>query len=646
MTKQLQIRRVLLLVALLCVALAGLGYRLVDLQVLRHAELQAKAQEYTVKQILRAPRRGDIVDSRGNVLATSMFVKTVCANPSLLGNHQALVARTIAPILKLNEAEVFQKLQPKIALNPTNGLPTTNRYVKLKEKVAPEIWLQVSNAMSQLKFAVDDSGLTKSQKDAQQSFYRDLRKAGVFTELMDDQLRVYPNQTLAAHVIGFVGKNLNNTNNLPGDEAIGRAGIEQTMEEKLAGTVGWRVTGVDNKRREVVAQRTQDVEPRDGFNVVLTIDSVLQHILETELAKGMEKHSPISITGVIVRPRTGEVLAMATLPVFDPNNVGKITDAHRNRVISERMEPGSTFKIVAVSGALNEGVVKLNDVIDCGQGQFSYAGRVLHDAHGGHGPLTVENVVAKSSNIGAAKIGIRLTETRLYDYMKRFGFGDETGIPLPYEQAGTVARVDKWSKVSIAQIPMGHGVDVTRLQMVMAMAAVANGGWLMKPMLVSKLEDRNGQLIAQYQPQRIRQAISENTARQLTVALKSAVSTNGTAEKASLEGYTVAGKTGTAQKIEHGTYSTTKFISSFIGFFPADNPELCISVVLDEPKGQHFGGLTAAPVFHEVAERAANYLNIKPDEKPSIAVNSSGGTINLPDARTTRLVAQRTTSNP
>jgi len=642
MTKQLQIRRVLLLLTLLGVAYAGLGYRLVDLQVLRHTELEAKAQEYTVKQILRPPRRGDIVDSRGNVLATSVFVKTVCANPSVLGNHQALVARTIAPILKLNEAEVYQKLQPRITLNPSTGLHVTNRYVRLREKVAPETWLQISNAMSQLKFVPDESRLTKSQ----QAFYRDLRKTGVFTELMDDQLRVYPNQELAAHVLGFVGKNLNDTNNVPGNETIGRAGIEQTMEDKLAGRAGWRVMGVDNRRREVVAHRTQDVEPRDGFKVVLTIDSVLQHILETELAKGKEKHSPTSITGVIIQPRTGKVLAMATLPTFDPNSVGKINDTHRNRVISERMEPGSTFKIVTVSGALNEGIVKMTDVIDCERGKFAFAGRTLHDAHGGHGLLTVANIISKSSNIGSAKIGIKLTEARLYDYMKRYGFGEVTGIPLPYEQAGTVARVDKWSKVSIAQIPMGHGVDVTRLQMVMAMAALANEGMLMKPMLVEKLEGSDGQTIAQYKPEPLRQVVSEATARQMIAALKSAVSTNGTAEKAVVGGYDVAGKTGTAQKIERGTYSQDKFISSFIGFFPADNPELCISIVLDEPKGQYYGGLTAAPVFHEVAERAANYLNIKPDGKAAEMANAPGGPIESTDTRTTRVVAQRTTSNP
>jgi cell division protein FtsI/penicillin-binding protein 2 len=322
----------------------------------------------------------------------------------------------------------------------------------------------------------------------------------------------------------------------------------------------------------------------------------------------------------MVRPRTGEILAMATLPNFDPNEPGHSPmDALRNRVISDTAEPGSTFKIVVVTAGLNENVVSLNNVFDCEEGHFSYAGRMLHD-HEPFGLLTVERIITKSSNIGAAKIGIKLGDDKLYEYIQRFGFGARTGIPLPGEVAGTVHPLKNWSKVSIAQIPMGQGVTVTPLQMVMAMSALANHGVLMRPMLVDRLEDASGKVIVKYKPQPVRQVAGPETIREMVTALKTVVTRDGTAVQGGLEHYTVAGKTGTAQKVEHGQY-VQKFYSSFIGFFPADNPEICISVVMDEPRDSHYGGVVAAPVFHAIAERAANYLNLKPDIEPEPSGN-------------------------
>ena len=251
------------------------------------------------------------------------------------------------------------------------------------------------------------------------------------------------------------------------------------------------------------------MEAHDGLNVVLTIDSVVQNIVETALAEGMEAHSPISISGIVVRPRTGEILAMATLPNFDPNNLnGSTPDARRNRVIADVAEPGSTFKVVVVSGALNDGIVQLTDQFDCEHGHFHFAGRVLHD-HESYGVLSVKQIITKSSNIGAAKIGIKMGPARLYDYIRSFGFGTRTGIPLPGEVAGIVHPLKDWYKVSIAQIPMGQGIAVTRLQMTMAMCAIANKGVLMAPMLVERLEDRDHNVVAQYAPQRVRQVMSE-----------------------------------------------------------------------------------------------------------------------------------------
>ena len=445
-------------------------------------------------------------------------------------------------------------------------------------------------------------------------FLRNLRTHAIFASPVDDQLRVYPNGSLAAHVLGFVSSDELSVDGQPVMETSGRDGIEMSLNSALSGVPGWRVTEMDRRRQELVALRDQDVTPRDGYNVVLTIDGVIQHIVESALTNAMEKHTPISITGIVLRPQTGEILAMATLPDFDPNNPGvSSADSRRDRVISDIMEPGSTFKIVVVSGALNEGVVQLTDTFDCDHGHFAYAGRVLHD-HEPFDLLTTEGIITKSSNIGAAKIGIRLGEDRLYDYAWDFGFGQRTGIPLPGEVAGILHPVNDWSKVSIAQIPMGQGVAVTRLQMAMAMCAIANGGRLMQPMLVSRLLDRNGNVVAQYAPQVIRQVISPATDQFMVEALKTVVSPEGTAPDAALKDYVVAGKTGTAQKAGPGGYLPGKYFASFIGFFPADNPQLCISVVMDDPKEGYYGGQVCGPIFREIAERCASYLNIPPDE--------------------------------
>jgi len=373
---------------------------------------------------------------------------------------------------------------------------------------------------------------------------------------------------------------------------------------------------------------------------VLTIDSVVQHIVESALADAMEKHSPISISGTVVRPRTGEILALATLPNFDPNNPGAASaDARRNRVIADVAEPGSTFKIVVVSGALNEGVVRLSDTFDCEHGHFHFAGRPLHD-HESYGVLSVENIITHSSNIGAAKIGIKLGEDRLYDYIHNYGFGTRTGVPLQGEVGGIVHPVKKWSKVSIAQIPMGQGIAVNGLQMMMAMCAIANKGVLMRPMIVDRLEDSDHKVVAKYVPQRVRQVISESTAEQMVKALKTVVSTEGTAAKAALAHYTAAGKTGTAQKSGGPSgYLPGKYFASFLGFFPADNPEVCISVMMDEPKHGYYGGQIAAPVFKQIAESVANYLNIRPEDGE---VPTASGTIEAPlDNRSLKTAAAR-----
>jgi cell division protein FtsI/penicillin-binding protein 2 len=613
MMQAVQNRRLALLASGIVLSFAGLGARLYYVQVVRHATLQEKADGLHDKTVVREPRRGDIRDIRGNLLATSRPVVTVCADPTLIGRYQLEVARALAPLLQIEAPILATRLQPR-AYHDRNGQTQACRYVVLQRKVRLEAWQQIQQTMSRLPLGLDETHLPKAAR----TFCLNLRNASVFAE--PDYLRVYPNLNLAAHVIGYVGTREQETvlDERGGIrrkllQTYGRDGIENTFNKELAGVQGWRLTEVDPWKRELVALREQDVAPRPGLNVVLTLDATLQHIVETELAKVMAEHSPTSASAIVVQPRTGAILAMETLPNYDPNNLGRAPlAALRNRVISDQAEPGSTFKIVVVSAALNEHDVTLDEAFDCKHGVFYFAGQPLHD-HEHYGILSVENIIAKSSNIGAAQVGIRLGAPSLYPYIRDFGFGDLTGIQLPGEVRGQVRPLADWSKISIARIPMGQGIAVTPLQMVMAMCAIANGGCLMAPMLVDRLEDENGAVVVRNQPLTVRRVINEWTARQMVTALKQVTSTNGTAPKARLDYYRTAGITGTAQDIVNGAYSHTDFFASFIGFFPADAPELCISVVLDDPRHGYYGGQVAAPVFKAIAERAANYLNIRPD---------------------------------
>ncbi len=624
MAKKLQFRRLLLLAGMLVAVFGGLAARLVDLQAVRHVELEARAENLTKHVYRLEPRRGDILDRKGNLLATSVFVKTVCADPSLIGNHYNEVAHVLAPLLQTNEAGLAQRLFPRTHINE-KGETVPIQYVMLKQKVSVELWQKIQNTMSNLSFAPNERRLARAERTANDN----LRKKAIFTEALDDQLRQYPNERLASHVLGYLGSVDQTNDGVRSVEVTGVAGIEAKLNEKLSGVGGYRLTERNSREQELVALRSEDVEPHDGLDVVLTLDSVIQHFVESALADGMAKNSPDSISAIVIRPRTGEILAMATLPDFNPNHPGDSAngqDAWCNRLISTPAEPGSTFKIVVVSGALNDHAVTLNDLFDCENGDFLFAGKHLHD-HERYGVLSVESIITKSSNIGAAKVGIKMGPDRLYGYIRSFGFGDRTGIPLPGESRGIVHPLKDWFKVSIAQIPMGQGIAVTPLQMAMAMCTVANDGVLMRPLLVDRLVDTDGTVVAKNEPQPVRRVISEEADKKMIEALKTVVTDDGTAVKAALDHYTVAGKTGTAQKSEEGAY-VNKFYSSFIGFFPADNPEICIYVALDNPKGGHYGGQVAAPIFKQIAEQAANYLNIQPDKAADPAkppANAAGG---------------------
>jgi len=592
--------------------LAGFGLvvaQLFELQVRRHGELAAKAKRFFERTYVKVSRRGDIRDVRGTLLATSKPVRTVCADPSVVSTNYVEVARAIAPLLEMSTSELIQKLHPRMITNQA-GKVVPDKYVVLKRKVEVERWQEITNTMAHLQFVPDEKAIPRKMRD----YYGRVRSRALMIE--PDEERVYPNGALAAHVIGYAAMEERQTANGPVLMCTGGDGLELTLNSVLNGVNGWVQTETDSARREIVDRRDQTVAPREGLDAFLTIDAGVQHIVEMAIADAWEKHSPNSVSAAVIRPRTGEILALANLPTFNPNFLGQSTpEDRRNRFVTDVSEPGSTFKVVVVSGALNDHLLTLQDQVDCENGVFTFCGKQLHDTHR-YGLLSVEYVIAKSSNIGAAKIGIRMGPERLYSYIRGFGFGARTGILLPGESPGILHPVKKWNGLSISRIPMGQGIATTPLQTLMAMCAVANEGVLMRPMILSKLVDRSGAVVVQNEPQPVRQVMTAAAAHEMVQALKTVVSTNGTAAKAALPFFTVAGKTGTAQKAENGQYASGKYFSSFIGFFPADAPELCISVVVDEPKRGHFGADVAAPVFRQIAERAARYLAIPMEQPP------------------------------
>lgn len=554
--------RALIVVTFLSLAFTALGGRLVQLHVLRHDELGAEAAKNRELVVQRQGRRGEIRDCNGTLLANSQSVRIVCADPSVIATNAAAVAGKLAPFLKVDAAVLQAKLSGP------------GKYVRLKQRVDEETILQI----------------------------RALKIKGLVFE--DQYLRTYPHAALASHVIGFVDS-----------DHKGVQGIEATMNQYLDGVSGYEVIERDRKGREIRALREEGIEPRDGLHVVLTLDAVIQHIAESELEKAMAEFRPQAGVIIVTRPKTGEILAMSSRPTFDLNQPGNApADARRNRCISDVAEPGSTFKIVVCSGALNERIVRLEDRFDCHNGAFLYAGRVLHDAHP-YGILPVEGILYKSSNIGAAVVALKMGAPRLYEYIHRFGFGKKTGIGLPGEVSGIAHPLARWSSLSITRIPMGHEIAATPIQMIMAMNAISNGGKLMKPLVVKRVVDANGRVILDNQPQQVGQPISPATTAMMTTALRRVPTPEGTAPKAGVDGYDVAGKTGTAQKIEGGQY-VRKYYSSFIGYLPSSDPEISILVSLDDPaSGAYYGGTVSGPVFRRVAEKVVEYLGIPP-QKP------------------------------
>ena len=564
----------------LAVGFTLFSFRLIHLQVCRHEEYAAlAAKKHVTRQTINA-NRGTIQDVHGEILADNEPAQTVIADGALIKNPQELAAVLAGP-LQMKARELEEKLA------------TDRRYVVLKKRV-PQT---VTNALRKQ--------------------LRDLSLKGIACE--EDSIRVYPNGQMLCHALGFM--------NCDHD---GVQGIERVMNNHLRGRDGFRFSERDRKGNELVPYRGQEQAPRNGCNVRLTVDMGLQNIVENEIDAATRQFRPKSATVILMRPKTGEILALANRPSFDLNDLGKTgEEAMRNRAITDMVEPGSTFKIVTAAAALNEKLVNPQSMIFCENGAFHYCGKTLHDHHP-YADLTWEEILSKSSNIGAAKLAMNLGDEKFHEYIRRFGFGERTGIELPGEIPGVIHPPHRWSKISITRIPMGHEVAVTPLQSITAMCAIANGGRLMKPQIVHSIVDEQGAPMTAFAPLEVRRVVSEETAARVREALKAVVSEKGTAALAKVAGFTVAGKTGTAQKPDQkGGYLSDKYVVSFIGFLPADDPEFVGFVMLDEPvtrENEYYGGIVAAPIFSRIAARAARYLNLEPHiEQPtgSLALSQS-----------------------
>ncbi|MFA6956087.1 MAG: penicillin-binding transpeptidase domain-containing protein [Thermoanaerobaculia bacterium] len=535
--------------------------RLAQVQILRHDDYVAKAARQQERTIELSPVRGSILDTRGRILAESVPAYSIYADPQAIADRRD-AAKKLAAIkgLGLTRAQLEQKLK------------ADSEFAWIARQVDDDVAHDV----------------------------RKLELAGIYS--LEEHVRAYPKGRLAASVLGFV--------NVDGG---GLSGAELAFEPSLGGRAG-RVTVLRDARRGVYLVGGEGKNaPVDGVSVELTIDEVIQYIAESELAAAIESSRAASGSVVVMDPNTGAILALASLPDFDPNRFRDFSkNAWRNHAIQDLYEPGSTFKIITGAAGLEEGRVTPSQVIDCEQGFIEIAGIRIRE-HGGHkyGYLTFEEVMAHSSNVGAIKVGLSVGPEAFYRRVTSFGFGSKSGIDLPGEGNGILRAPKKWSKLTNAVMSIGQEIAVTPLQIARATAAIANGGMLVTPHVLSRVVDREGNVVKEYEPPSATRVISEKNAAVLNEILKGVVA-NGTGKRAALEDHMVAGKTGTAQKAENGRYSPDKTIASFVGYVPADRPRLVILVVVDEPTIGQYGGEIAAPAFKKIAEATLRYMRVEP----------------------------------
>ena len=552
--------RLYLLAGVFVLWCCAICFRLVYLQVFRYGSFQQRAQHQQQRTEEVSARRGIIYDRQGHELAMSINVDSVFAVPTEMPNPASTIS-LVARITKQDPRELLAKCE------------ASKTFCWVARKPDPEISARI----------------------------RSLNLRGIYFQ--KESKRYYPKNDLAAQVLGYVGM-----------DDKGLSGIEREYEEDLHGRPGQMLISVDARKKWFGSVEKQ---PEPGQNIVLTIDEKIQYIAERELATAMQQTHAIAGTVVVENPRTGEILALANQPTFNPNLSREITpEKLKNHAVSDVYEPGSTFKLVTISGALEEKVTRPDEMFDCQMGSIVFNGMRIRDSRP-HGLLTVSDVLAESSDVGSIKIGLRLGDDRFYKYIRGFGFGQQTGIELPGETRGLIKPVSRWSKVSIAAISMGQEIGITPLQLVGLISTMANDGIYVAPRIVAATTQpqRAPQMIA-FHPVNEHRVISSITAAEMRQMMQAVVvSPHGTGRKAMLLGYSSAGKTGTAQKVDPAThaYSHTKYVASFAGFAPVNNPSVTIAVVLDSAVGLHQGGQVSAPVFTRIAQQVLEYLHTPHD---------------------------------
>ncbi len=548
----------MVLVAIISMAFLAVVVRLADIMVMNHDWFLAKARGQQTKKETIPVKRGVIYDRKGRELAVNLETESVFCDPSEIAAPEA-VAQSLSRELGSDARAVVTKLN------------ADKRFYWLERKVE----------------------LDRAQR------IRDMKLKGI--GFVPELKRYYPKGTLASHIVGFV--NSDNT---------GLEGVERQLDKQLSAQTE-NTTKVKDARGYTLSEGT--MKELKGNDVILTIDEGLQHIVEKNLDGIMAKWRAASATIIMMDPHTGEILALANRPTYNLNDSGATSmQKLRNRAITDSYEPGSTFKIVVGSAALEEGTVNSKSSFDCSAGTIEVGGRRIKDDHR-NGVLSFEEVIQKSSNVGTIKIGLGLGKQRVYDYVKKFGFGSKTGIDLAGEVSGWIRPPDRWSGMSIGAISIGQEVAVTPLQVLRAYAAIANGGLLVKPHVVGEIRTPQGHLVYKANPEKER-VLSEKTALLFRDILKRVTLEGGTAKTASVDGNEVAGKTGTAQLFDQRTkrYSKERYVSSFVGFVPAGDPRIAMIVVVHEPKGAIYGGVVAGPAFRTIANEALSYMSVPRDD--------------------------------
>lgn len=546
----------------LCFAI--LAARLFYLQIIMHEKYAKFAGKIQFIENQIPAQRGSIYDRNGNILAMDIPAKTLYVYTRNVDDKDK-TAKVLASILKMPVSEIRKKLDEK--------------YPRIKRKLTIEEYTAIEK--EKLK--------------------------GVIFE--DDYKRLYPKGKLACHILGFANV-----------DGIGIEGVELQYNDVLSGETGLVSIPRDGRGNSLISLSRVICSPVRGKDIYLTIDERIQQIVEEEIAKCWETSTPKKISAIVMDPKTGEILAMANKPDFDPNDPGRFpAEFRKNYAVTDLFEPGSIFKIVTAAAVLEEGKVTVNEIFNCEGGKWFIRGHILHDAHP-YGPLDFQQIIIKSSNIGTVKLAMRIGDQTLYRYIKKFHFGELTGIDLPGEIRGILRPVEKWSAYSITAIPIGQEVGVTCLQAIRAISVFANGGYLVQPHILKRIEpSAPSRAVSLVQSENV---ISPGVIATLNAILAKVVSEEGTAARAGIPGYTICGKTGTGQKVENGVYSHSKFTASFIGFLPLQDPQVAILVNVDEPRGAYYGGIVAAPVFREIAWRAMQYMQVPP-QNASIAMTGS-----------------------